>query len=323
MRTSGPARSIALFSSTFLNLRLLGLRFLDYHVGHLMPGKLSGFTFEEGGGSMVTNRSSDKERPRLQEQADGTAGGLATVTDDGFSKEKPRTEHAMLGSRIDRKGFAEVKVAEVKVESPSGDSKDARAKFLGYTTDDMSIHPSPTGVLIFIDLTYNLHPAFDNWFPGSKPLIQQAMAKIMKANPALYVLRERTRKGLQLYSSEPTEPYLSSQNYGELVSDQIVWFVDDTNVHRVAIRSLPVEEQPKQIIVTRKGMLDPLEVHLLDFPNIVIKGSELQLPFQACLKEEKFGDLIRKAGEPQMVLYDLYDSDKEFRKFPGDEGTMG
>ena len=47
------------------------------------------------------------------------------------------------------------------------------------------------------------------------------------------------------------------------------------------IRSLPVEEQPKQIIVTRKGMLDPLEVHLLDFPNIMIKGSELQLPFRS------------------------------------------
>ncbi len=73
------------------------------------------------------------------------------------------------------------------------------------------------------------------------------------------------------------------------------------------IRSLPVEEQPKQIIVTRKGMLDPLEVHLLDFPNIVIKGSELQLPFQACLKVEKLGDLILKASEPQMVLYNLYD----------------
>lgn len=73
------------------------------------------------------------------------------------------------------------------------------------------------------------------------------------------------------------------------------------------IRSLPVEEQPKQIIVTRKGMLDPLEVHLLDFPNIVIKGSELQLPFQACLKVEKLGDLILKATEPQMVLFNLYD----------------
>ena len=53
-----------------------------------------------------------------------------------------------------------------------------------------------------------------------------------------------------------------------------------------------MEEQPKQVIVTRKGMLDPLEVHLLDFPNIVIKGSELQLPFQAAMKLEKFGDLI-------------------------------
>lgn len=147
------------------------------------------------------------------------------------------------------------------------------------------------------------------------------------------------------------------------------------------MRSLPVEEQPKRIIVSRKGMLDPLEVHLLDFPNIVITGSELQLPFQvmlacllcgacffaasvqswqlaenvtvqcnpfpaslfnslihaqccatslsnhcrtcklvlllcvsclpvilqAALKIEKFGDLILKATEPQMVLFNIYD----------------
>uniref|UniRef100_A0A0L8FG89 MPN domain-containing protein n=1 Tax=Octopus bimaculoides TaxID=37653 RepID=A0A0L8FG89_OCTBM len=217
----------------------------------------------------------------------------------------------------------------------------ARAKFLDYTTDNMSIYPSPTGVLIAIDLAYNLHSAYGNWFPGCKPLIQQAMAKIMKANPALYVLRERIRKGLQLYSSEPTEPYLSSQNYGELFSNQIIWFVDDTNVYRVTIHKTfegnlttkPIngaififnprtgqlflkiihtsvwagQKRLGQIIVTRKGMLDPLEVHLLDFPNIVIKGSELQLPFQACLKVEKFGDLILKATEPQMVLFNLYD----------------
>jgi len=242
----------------------------------------------------------------------------------------------------------------------------SRAKFLDYTTDSQSLYPSPTGTLIGIDLAYNLYSGYGNWFAGAKPLIQQAMAKIMKANPALYVLRERIRKGLQLYSSEPTEPYLSSQNYGELFSNQIIWFVDDTNVYRVTIhktfegnlttkpingaififnprsgqlflkiihtsvwagqkrlgqlakwktaeevaaliRSLPIEEQPKQIIATRKGMLDPLEVHLLDFPNIVIKGSELQLPFQACLKVEKFGDLILKATEPQMVLFNIYD----------------
>ena len=74
------------------------------------------------------------------------------------------------------------------------------------------------------------------------------------------------------------------------------------------VHSLPVEEQSKQVIVTRKGVLgmcqlrcifvhishfplDPLEVHLLDFPDVVIKGSELQSLFQACMKMEKFGDL--------------------------------
>jgi pre-mRNA-processing factor 8 len=45
----------------------------------------------------------------------------------------------------------------------------------------------------------------------------------------------------------------------------------------------------------------------MNFPNIGIKGSELQLPFQACLNFEKFRDLILKATEPQMVLFNLYD----------------
>ena len=73
------------------------------------------------------------------------------------------------------------------------------------------------------------------------------------------------------------------------------------------IRSLPVQEQPKQLIVTRKGLLDPLEVHLLDFPNISIRASELQLPFQAAMKVEKLGDMILKATEPKMILCNLYD----------------
>eukprot|EP01128_Nolandella_sp_AFSM9_P004797 TRINITY_DN2231_c0_g1_i2.p1 TRINITY_DN2231_c0_g1~~TRINITY_DN2231_c0_g1_i2.p1 ORF type:complete len:1862 (-),score=476.28 TRINITY_DN2231_c0_g1_i2:833-5914(-) len=111
----------------------------------------------------------------------------------------------------------------------------SRAKFLDYTTDNMSIYPSPTGCLIGVDLAYNVHAAYGNWFPGSKTLISQAMSKIMKANPALYVLRERIRKGLQLYSSEPTEPYLNSQNFGELFNKDIIWFVDDSSVYRVSI----------------------------------------------------------------------------------------
>lgn len=31
-----------------------------------------------------------------------------------------------------------------------------------------------------IDLAYNLHSVFGNWFPGSKPLLAQAMNKIRK-----------------------------------------------------------------------------------------------------------------------------------------------
>ena len=242
----------------------------------------------------------------------------------------------------------------------------SRAKFLDYTTDNVSIYPAPTGALVAIDLAYNLFSGYGNWFPGLKPLMQQIMAKVMKVNPALFVLRERIRKALQLYSSEPTEPHLSSSNYAELFSNQVIWFIDDTNVYRVGmhktyegnivtkpmngaiftfnprsgqlflkiihtsvwagqkrlsqlakwktaeevamlIRSLPVEEQPRQVIVTRRGLMDPLEVHLLDFPNIVIKGSELALPFQSALKVEKLGDLILRATEPAMVLFNLYD----------------
>ena len=32
-----------------------------------------------------------------------------------------------------------------------------RAKFLDYTTDNMSIYPSPHGAMVGIDLAYNLH----------------------------------------------------------------------------------------------------------------------------------------------------------------------
>jgi pre-mRNA-processing factor 8 len=73
------------------------------------------------------------------------------------------------------------------------------------------------------------------------------------------------------------------------------------------IKSLPKEEQPAQIICVRRGLQDPLEVHLLDFPNVVIKGSELALPFQAALNVEKLGDLVMRATEPVMCLFNLYD----------------
>ncbi|EGW33924.1 uncharacterized protein SPAPADRAFT_133535 [Spathaspora passalidarum NRRL Y-27907] len=245
-------------------------------------------------------------------------------------------------------------------------SRYARSKFLDYTTDGTSSYPSPTGIIIAIDLAYNMYDVYGNWFPGLKPLIHNAMKEIMKSNPALYVLRERIRKGLQLYQSQPQQPLLNSNNYAELFNNETQFFIDDTNVYRVVVhktmegnlatkpingcifilnpktgqlflkiihtsvwsgqkrlgqlakwktaeevtalvKSLPREEQPKQLIVTRKGMMDPLEVHMLDFTNISIRSSELHLPFGAVMKINKLNEIVLKASEPQMVLFNFYD----------------
>ena len=245
-------------------------------------------------------------------------------------------------------------------------SRYARAKFLDYTSDSSSVYPSTTGLLIAVDLAYNMYDAYGNWFPGLKELVQKAMKTIMKANPALYVLRERIRKGLQLYQAQAQEAFLSSSNYAELFNNDNKLIVDDSNVYRVInhrtyegnsaikvlngalfminprtgqlflkvmhssifqgqkhrskiskwksaeevaalVRSLPTEEQPKQVIITTKGILDPLEVHMLDFPNISLRPTELNLPFDAALKIEKLGNLVNTAKEPQMVLFNIYD----------------
>ena len=242
----------------------------------------------------------------------------------------------------------------------------ARAKFFEYTSDTMSLYPSPTGILIAYDLAYNMCSAYGNWYPGLKPVVLEASNQILKSNAALYVLRERVRKALQLYSSEPQVSYLNSTNYAEMFSDQTMWFIDDSNVYRVLIhktlegnlstkpvngvlfifvpktgrlfmkvihtsvwagqkrlgqlakwktaeelialmRPLPPEDQPKQIIVMRKGLLDPLEMNMIDFPNVIIKGSELQIPFQSLMKLEIFGETITKATEPKMILFNMYD----------------
>ena len=49
--------------------------------------------------------------------------------------------------------------------------------------------------MIGVDLTYKLRSFFGSWFLGPKPLVQQVMAKVMKANPACHVFRERTVSG--------------------------------------------------------------------------------------------------------------------------------
>ena len=83
--------------------------------------------------------------------------------------------------------------------------------------------PSPTGSLLAIDLAYNLYSGYGNWFPGSKALLQQAMAKIIKQIQRYMsyesefvkvcnyiVVNQRSR----IYHHKITVNYLAIKQYG-------------------------------------------------------------------------------------------------------------
>lgn len=242
----------------------------------------------------------------------------------------------------------------------------ARAKFLDYTQDPASKYPSHTGVVVAIDLAYNEYAAFGHWVPHMRQPFADALAKIVRYNPALYVLRERIRKGVQLYCSEPTEAFLSSTNYMDMFGEKPTFIVDDTQVYRVSmhrtlegnmatkplngalmvfvpktgemyvkiihartwagqkrlsqlarwkaaeevaalLRFLPPEQLPSQVVAMKSAMMDPLEVHMLDFPNVVLKGSDLHLPLNMALRLPGLGDVVSAATESRMLLYKMYD----------------
>lgn len=306
--------------------------------------------------------------PRKSYKMNSSCADIVLTSNYKWNTSRP----SLLFDKNDDLNYATASKYWIDVQLRYGDydshdiSRYVRAKFLDYTTDTTSSYPSPTGAMVGIDLAYNMYDVYGNWFSGLKPLMQSAMKEIMKSNPALYVLRERIRKALQLYQAQPQEALLNSSNYAELFNNETQFFIDDTNVYRVTVhktfegnlttkpingaafimnpksgqlflkiihtsvwagqkrlgqlakwktaeevaalvRSLPREEQPKQLIVTRKGMLDPLEVHMLDFPNMSIRQSELHLPFASALKVDKLADVVLKANEPQMVLFNLYD----------------
>mmetsp|Transcript_19339 Transcript_19339/g.27230 ORF Transcript_19339/g.27230 Transcript_19339/m.27230 type:complete len:2264 (-) Transcript_19339:163-6954(-) len=242
-----------------------------------------------------------------------------------------------------------------------------RSRFLDFCTDLQSIYPSTTGLMIGFDLAYNLYSAYGNWIPGMKIVFIQCLSKLIKVNPSLFVLRERIRKGVQLYSSDPNVQSLSSKNYGSLFMDEVVWFIDDTNVYRVTIHktaegnfatkpingailiinprtgqlfvkimhssmwdghrrlghyskwkcaeeivsllnSIPKEELPRKLIVSRKVLLEPLEVHLLDTSNIKIIGTDLLIPFYTLMKLNHINDIVLKSKVSKLLIFNIYDN---------------
>ena len=58
----------------------------------------------------------------------------------------------------------------------------------------------------------------------------------------------------------------------------------------------------------RKGLLDPLEMHLMDYPDLLVRGSDMQLPFTSLMRLKQIGGLVLQAQESSMVVFNLYDS---------------
>jgi pre-mRNA-processing factor 8 len=104
-----------------------------------------------------------------------------------------------------------------------------------YIADTQALYPSKYGIIIGIDLCYNIWSAFGSWVPGLQEVIEKAMKSVIKFDPSLSVLHERVRKALQLYSTLPNEPALNSANYGELFGSKMTWRVDDSRTYRVKV----------------------------------------------------------------------------------------
>eukprot|EP01084_Bolivina_argentea_P265050 449142_1 len=73
------------------------------------------------------------------------------------------------------------------------------------------------------------------------------------------------------------------------------------------IQSLPKEQHPKQIICIRKGIIEHLEKTLSKYWNIIIRGCDLSLSFHSFMNIQMLNDLVSKAIESRMCLFNLYD----------------
>src|SRR5712692_8096541 len=105
----------------------------------------------------------------------------------------------------------------------------------------MSIYPSPTSLMIGMDLAYNLWSAFGNWFPGLKPLIQQAMAKVISfinfwADSLLDAVLKRWPPFV-LCQLRPFPPAATP------APSTRAWLVIDQRLVRVVLVASPVKEE--------------------------------------------------------------------------------
>jgi len=111
----------------------------------------------------------------------------------------------------------------------------ARGKFLDFIVYQNGSYPCKYGVIITIDLSYNLFSGYGYGFPKFKELLNSECAKIIRGNSALYILRDRIRKSLQLYTKKGPEMSLDLENISDIFQVGITWLIDDSLFYRVSV----------------------------------------------------------------------------------------
>lgn len=136
-------------------------------------------------------------------------------------------------SRVTNKWWIDVQVRWGNFDSHNI-AEYARKKFHEYTRDMRSLYPSPAGVVIAVDLAYNIFSAYGFWVdvPDLKRNVMELMSAIVQNDSIMTSLRLKLRSELQLRSSQPTEQNLGSTNISELFATSTrPWIVDDSHAY--------------------------------------------------------------------------------------------
>lgn len=73
------------------------------------------------------------------------------------------------------------------------------------------------------------------------------------------------------------------------------------------ISSISQKDRPKLLISTRKGIIDSIQIHLINYPEILIKGIQIKISLQHLLKIKKIGNEVFLAKFSKMSTFFLFD----------------
>jgi len=177
--------------------------------------------------------------PRKSYKMNSSCADILLISNKKWNVSKPSL---LLPKKLDYRLENEITYSfwiDIQLRWGDFDSHDieryARGKFLDFTFYQNGLYPCKYGIIVALDLSYNIFSGFGYGFPKLKDTIWVELTKIIKTNSALYILRDRIRKGLQLYAEKTPDSYLSIENYFEIFHSESNWIIDDSLFYRVSV----------------------------------------------------------------------------------------